>query len=550
MTKYWENLELNFDPFDPNESVEPCFLSEQGLYLLDLITQLSCHSHAALLVLAQSGGGKSTLAKAFVEKLGANGVCQIRGDRSISIDFLRYLLAKHLGIAYVENQPEQFNKQLAQQLETMAKNRQKFYIVIDDAQALPERTLAGLLTLASRQPHDFPPLHMVFFGSLPLETTISDLVLLHNLDIVTHTSRMKPFDLATTKNYISHCLKVAGHIGEFPLTDNEVEQIYVDADGLPGYINQEVVGYLSKKRMRSRATHKVIKKRSKPKRNISVKHLIATVGLVVLVGVAFMVVNNPVQLPMMASAEQDMSIHHETAEYKLAGQKEYIHVPTQLTSNDTEILQVPEMDNEESDIQQPQMAAVAPDTPAAAPILAVADDVQAIPVATEPKTFNVPAEPVVATESKTRDVPVEPVVSTESTIAEPNVAEHPTPVHKPQVQAPTTPNPSVTTTQYSVHEKNLLGREASHYTLQLMGAYDNAQLRKFAERAHLTQDAWYFHTWHNHKRWFVIVYGDYATRQDAEYAAKQLPKVAQDQHPWVRSLASVKSAITKTEKTG
>ena len=368
MTKYWENLELSFDPFDRNEEVEPCFLSEQALYLLDLITQLSRHSHASLLVLAPAGGGKTTLAKAFVNKLGASGVCQISGNQSITIEFLRFLLAKHLGIHYIENQPEQFNKQLAKQLEIMAKNRQKFYIVIDDAHVLPERTLAGLLTLASRQPHEFPPLHMVFFGGLPLETTVSDVVLRQNLDLVTHTSRIKAFDRNTTKHYISHCLRVAGYAGDFPLTDSEVEQIHSDADGLPGLINQEVVSYFSQKRVRARNAIKTIKP-SDPSNSpvpskaadvlhVGKKKIIGAVGLFALIAVAFMVVNHPIKLP---TATTNTALSTPSTESKLAYQTDNLQPqqPKRLAQNAIDAPKSSIQQSERPEVQQLPESSVA-----------------------------------------------------------------------------------------------------------------------------------------------------------------------------------------------
>jgi len=511
MAEYWENLDLSYDPFDPNENVEPCFLSESESSLLDLLTQLSYHSHAVQLVLAPSGGGKTTLAKAFVKKLNSSGICQIQGDRSITIDFLRFLLAKHLGIHYNENQPDQFNKQLANQLELMADNKQRFFIVIDDAHALPERTLAGLLTLAYRQPNRFPPLHMVFFGRLPLESIVKDLIAQHQLDVEIHTSRINAFDLKSTKNYIAHCMKMAGYGDELPLSDNEIEKIHSEADGLPGLINQEAVDYLAKKvSLKNKKNINLVGL----KFSIPVRKLVGVIGLVALISVVTVLLNSPARTPNLGQEQvAELALHEsETAtelEDTLASKR-----PTVLTSQAQTVAQ---------NLEKPEPSLTQSNT---ADSLKLADSSQ---LKAEIPTHQ-PTDTVSST--KTQVIPPEKRAPEKS---ETNNDSDSKPV-------------LARVDNFSQQEKYLMHRDPSHYTLQLMGSYESSPLHKFINRANLRQDAWYFHTIHNHKTWYVVVYGDYATRQDAMYAAKKLPSAVQQQKPWVRSFASVQSAITKKEQ--
>ncbi len=501
MPKYWESLELYYDPFDSTHQPEPCFLSEQWLYLLDLITQLSCYSHAILLVLARSGGGKSTLAKAFVGKLGARGICQIQGDQSVTIDFLRYLLAKHLGLSYLESQPDLFNRQLAQKLDSMAKNRQQFYLVIDDAHAMPERTLMGLLALASRQPHDFPPLHMIFFGSLPLETIVNDLIVQHNLTIVAHTSRLKPFDIETTKDYIAYCLKMAGYIHEFPLTDPEIQEIHRESEGLPGLINPAVVTCLQQKwQHSSRLSHIAwVKKWMMPTR------LVGAGSLFALLLIAFVVVNHSSNVPGVISQSIDKPDFNTLLQqvesppaYRLAGtSQQHIAADTQQNLNPTTPPNISSLTKPEL---QTQVAA-----------------------------------------------PAEPSSVVEPTIVVTDLSDSTLPTVKSEPQEK---DSSVLKSPYSADEQGLLARDPTHYTLQLLGAYHAKPLRNFIKQVELPKEIWYVHTHHHHKDWYVVIYGDYATRQEAEYAVSQLPDMVKQHQPWVRSIASIQNAITSHESVG
>lgn len=75
------------------------------------------------------------------------------------------------------------------------------------------------------------------------------------------------------------------------------------------------------------------------------------------------------------------------------------------------------------------------------------------------------------------------------------------------------------------------------YTLQLIGVRKREEVIKFLVQHHLKNVAWYFKTQYQEKPWYVVVYGRYSTREQAEKAIKRLPVSLQNQHPWVRSLA-------------
>lgn len=91
-------------------------------------------------------------------------------------------------------------------------------------------------------------------------------------------------------------------------------------------------------------------------------------------------------------------------------------------------------------------------------------------------------------------------------------------------------------------EKKLLAMQG--YTLQILGAWTMADLQQFISANNLNKSKVFtFKTQFKGKPWYVLVYGNYSTPEQAKAATKQLPKKLQKLHPWVRPLTSVHQAI-------
>jgi septal ring-binding cell division protein DamX len=100
-------------------------------------------------------------------------------------------------------------------------------------------------------------------------------------------------------------------------------------------------------------------------------------------------------------------------------------------------------------------------------------------------------------------------------------------------------------TVYTETEKRLLAIPKNHYTIQLVGANSNKNIQNFIKMHSLQGKAAYYQTYNNGKSWYVIVYGDYKTKAEAQAALKKLPAAVQAQHPWPRIYATVHTAIQR-----
>jgi len=71
-----------------------------------------------------------------------------------------------------------------------------------------------------------------------------------------------------------------------------------------------------------------------------------------------------------------------------------------------------------------------------------------------------------------------------------------------------------------------------------------AQLvRKFIARYQLKQHLAFYQTQRNGKPWYVLLYGEYANKQDTVDARSQLPRALRKHKPWIRSFGSIQQTF-------
>ena len=96
-------------------------------------------------------------------------------------------------------------------------------------------------------------------------------------------------------------------------------------------------------------------------------------------------------------------------------------------------------------------------------------------------------------------------------------------------------------------EKWLLSQESSRYTIQIMGARDDALLFEFVNRNQLLEqnEIAYYQTTFKGRPWFQLLYGIYPSKRDAQSAAEAFPPEIRKSSPWIRRLSGVQKAIRK-----
>ena len=126
------------------------------------------------------------------------------------------------------------------------------------------------------------------------------------------------------------------------------------------------------------------------------------------------------------------------------------------------------------------------------------------------------------------------------------------------VQKPNKPQPQQKPAVYTTalpkrgdvkqYESWIWSQDPRYFTLQLMGARETESIKKFLRQyPSLDGNAIYFHTRHDSRDWYTIIYGVYPDKQKALAAIKRLPAELQKASPWIRSFASIHGELARTE---
>jgi len=95
----------------------------------------------------------------------------------------------------------------------------------------------------------------------------------------------------------------------------------------------------------------------------------------------------------------------------------------------------------------------------------------------------------------------------------------------------------------SAFEKSILKAQPNHYTIQILAMHNKKKLTPFVERTHIKDKVKCCRGEFKGKPWYMLIYGEYTTREEAQQAIAELPAEIQKEKPWVRKIASVQEAI-------
>ncbi len=84
---------------------------------------------------------------------------------------------------------------------------------------------------------------------------------------------------------------------------------------------------------------------------------------------------------------------------------------------------------------------------------------------------------------------------------------------------------------------------SSYYTIQLLASSRENDLQQYTRTHKLQGKATYYHSKTNGKDWYVLVYGLYKSRSEAQSALAKLPENLRAEKPWVKSIASVQKSM-------
>lgn len=155
-------------------------------------------------------------------------------------------------------------------------------------------------------------------------------------------------------------------------------------------------------------------------------------------------------------------------------------------------------------------------------------------------------EPVATSPAKTTTTTsAQPVRSKPVVSSQPVPAQTPVPVQatvEPDNSMPIVPPRQATTPTTSGVER-LRSAPASNFTIQLLASANKSELLRYIQANALDSQAMYYQTQRNGRDLFVLVYGLYTSRSEAQAALQKLPASIRAQQPWIKSMDTVKASL-------
>jgi len=200
---------------------------------LEQLRHLSQWSRRVLLVTGPHDAGKSVLYRQLSATLEPRAkAARVNGALINTSREVLAAIAQGYGIAAPRNANTQLlTRLIAQHVEEQEALDRYCVTLIDDAEIIEPRALDELLELVGRC-----PMRLVLFGEVRFVPLIERLAKRH--DVGWHEIRLTGFSAQDAREYLEWRFQEARYRGRLPFTDQQVREVLRLSEGLPGRINQ------------------------------------------------------------------------------------------------------------------------------------------------------------------------------------------------------------------------------------------------------------------------------------------------------------------------
>lgn len=485
---------------------------------LDLLLHLSRYSNLLLTVTGQQGSGKTHLKNRMLQQLDSGVVVSLLDAKTAaSAAQLLPKLSQSLNIEIPAKADFEFYlteiRHLSNQL---SEEGGSCLIVIDNAENLEQDALDLILELATTVSDSQRP-HLALFGRQELFTKLHHKDNIARFESVGHHLPLEGFNESEARSYLDHRCASVG-INSLPLNEQQFANVYKASKGLPGLLNLALVNQLrqgennpvapndEKPAKKIKSPAKPVKAKTKPnkptkkvseQRKLPLWLLFAGAGVLALLVVGFLYKDQ-----LLSNAAPNENLVNDS--------KDPLHSRNTLPTLPIKPVETKPLITEEAFVPDAVIVGAQPAIPATETLLDLPDDT---PNSVKP-SIAAPA----------------PAPATPKVIAKPAVVE-------------SAVKPAAWVDAGSRREATLMAKPANHYSLQMMGTQDEAAVKSYIQAQATPASFSYFEGRYKDKPWYVVVYGDYATRDQALAAIQSLPEALQKQRPWAKSFQSVQTDI-------
>lgn len=189
-------------------------------------------------VTGEVGTGKTLLCRKLLNSLGEEYVTAYIPNPYLSPSALIMAVADELGLVLEPKEgTHRALKQITHRLIELNAEAKKVVLCIDEAQAMPEKTLETLRLITNLETEKRKLLHVVLFGQPELDERLKEKSIRQLRQRITFSYTLQPIDQEGIAAYLQHRLLIAGGNGEAGFDSSAVKQLYKGSQGFPRLIN-------------------------------------------------------------------------------------------------------------------------------------------------------------------------------------------------------------------------------------------------------------------------------------------------------------------------
>lgn len=497
--------------------------------VLDVLPLLSFEEKNCILIEADQGFGKTSLAhQVYVQTLEReHQACMVHGSELATSDdsVLLQTLAQHLKIKPTEAQALENGQSLAKAY--LACSDKQLVLVIDDAQQLSGMAVTLLMEFLGQLP--ISRVQLVFFALAKAPVLLADSTLQDYLTQHGYQVTLRAFNSRETSDYVRFLL-IASERESVKLSRQAMSRIFQISAGVPAKVNEALVYALQDYDQQPEVND------SQRSEIVPKWHLIS-LSLVAVGVLALILFGNP-----EPSGERFSETVRAMPE---APAPSYPTPPIRFT------------DAQQPQAPRPLQSEPAPGVrdPITEPLEGQADsvvsegrvnEVQDSELSQPEISLNSPSNERVSDLSTLTDAPA-PEESRPEQVRDSKVSMDAKIAKLRERQQSANVARATTSSPQSNSESAVAGwvkgMAPSHYTLQLLGGANKDAIQEFVKANGSYRKMGYFETQHDGKPWYVVVYGDFASRAQAVAAVDQLPNQLRSSKPWPRSAADIQAQM-------
>jgi MSHA biogenesis protein MshM len=235
---YKEHFELQQQPFGltPNTSF---FLNAQGhREAFNMLQVALANGEGFIKIVGEVGTGKTMLCRKLLNTLDDSYYTVYIPNPFLNPAALYRAIAEELGVKCKSRDGiNEYQQSINEQLIKLVGDGRQVVLVIDEAQAMPEKSLEALRLISNFETETSKLVHIVLFGQPELDVLLDSDRLRQLRQRITFSYHLPPLDLEGTRNYINHRVSSAGFNGGQLFTERAIKLTYSSSKGVPRLIN-------------------------------------------------------------------------------------------------------------------------------------------------------------------------------------------------------------------------------------------------------------------------------------------------------------------------